>query len=151
MDWNSIMTLINGADTLLGIAILVVAARYGLRALRSLWRRRSEPRLSLHEWHQQQGYAWSSLCLVCDPITTTTTVECNPQPTSQPPSETLDDHSAGEPMFEGNPPPWYFKNPQATSQPQSSRTTGLTAGQLEQLGAKVDTDPDTRPKLGDAD
>ena len=44
-----------------------------------------------------------------------------------------------------------YHNPQPTSPPPSAPTTGLTSGQLEQLGAKVDTDPELRAKPGSAD
>lgn len=40
MDWNSTMTLINGGDTLLGLAILALGARYLARR----WRRRRRGR-----------------------------------------------------------------------------------------------------------
>ena len=62
MDWNSILTLINGADTLLGVAILIVAARYGFRALR--W---SEPRpYQDTEWHQEMDTSIKD-CHICNP------------------------------------------------------------------------------------
>lgn len=83
MDWNSILTLINGVDTLLGAVILVLAARYGYRALRSWLRRRSEPMpyVSADLGHEEYHHLHLKRGLVskrCD--------LCNPQPASQPPS-----------------------------------------------------------------
>ena len=62
---------------LMGLAIVAVLSLLFwqetlLRALRSRWSSRSESRLSLHEWHQLQGWESHPLC------------GCNPQPTSQP-------------------------------------------------------------------
>ena len=144
IDWHFWMAI--------GASALVLLMWAGDRALRSWWQRRSEPKPLYHgeqlaedgesgpmmQHRMPNGHIrFHSAREPCGPA-------CNPQPTSQPQSETVDDHSAGEPMFEGDPPPWYFKNPQVTSQPRSESTTGLTAGQLEQLGAKVDTDPEPR-------
>ena len=74
MDWNSLLTLINGADTLLGVAILIVAARYGFRALR-----RSEPRAEPFLDSHRGPLGNTGTDNPC-PL-------CNPQPTSPPQSE----------------------------------------------------------------
>ena len=91
MDWNGILTLINGVDTLLGAVILVVAVRYGLRALRSRWSSRSESseltRIAAeHDRGMHQRYmGWQENC-----------PRCNPQPKSQPQSERRSEAGAGK-------------------------------------------------------
>lgn len=109
MDWNSILTLINGADTLLGIAILLLAARYGYRAGRSWLTRRwlrkrlesyeaedkSEPRTlereptTTHEWREG-----SRVTTLTHPFWD----DCShcPQPTSQQPSESTTGRGTGQ-------------------------------------------------------
>ena len=72
MDWNSILTLINGVDTLLGAVILVLASRYLLRAGRSWWQRRSEPTYCYEDPWPSEGSGWRShpsteTCPKCQP------------------------------------------------------------------------------------